>query len=483
MIQFSSAMPVCRALPPQPVLAGRPQFAGGVASADSDGIPDDHFYPPKPNKPFLWAVKRTLNALLRSPAMDFKVVMSEADKKRLHDIVNNGKDGVIATGNHAHLMDALTLIEVSRQAKVNLTVMGAIEFFETHALGKTWAFPAPILQAIGGFSVNRGAKDKSKSLDTAKQVVADGHLLGMLPEGHVTWSNQHVTDYKLGAFQVATSVVKNDKNVQIVPMAFFYNNKPRLDKKTQKHLAKLEKQIADRLGPQGVLMPLLRPDASITQRAERLFNLVVAEQELRHGIRPETSENPHDRLESLIGGTLTEMEDTYLGKPMPGNHETRTRRLISAIFTTKREAKQDAPPEKRRLFSRQPKPVELDSRLVAMGRDIEVLENLLGLNMYHRGYLREGDHNRLAEELFKLDRDITGDEKNLVQYWRNMTATVRVLEPVDVGAFIAQCDPAVAADPDRLTEALGKEVERRTAAEIEKLGRDAVARRVSSLKA
>ncbi len=447
-----------------------PQF-GALYPANRD-FPEDRFYPPKPNRAVLWTAKQLAHWLGARP-MDFELKISRADRDRLRALVK-GPDSVIVTPNHAHLLDVLSILELSRQTQVNFVAIGAIELFERRAFGKTVTLSGSLLQRLGIFSVNRGAKDKSLSLNTAKQVVQAGEYPFMIfPEGHVSWTNQEITPLKHGAAHTAISVVRNGKNVQVVPLAFFYDNQGDLPRRILEHMDALERLITPRLEARGISVPPLTPDMSAVDRIHRLLGLMVSERELQYGLAVQPHGDPYVRLESLKQQVLERLERQYLGTVRSGTTEIRARRLIGAVSGQRRDARNAlAATPKTGWPKRQDKAQKqaYETQNARWAKDIDTLGQLMQLSMYPADYLDGGDPNRMIETLFKVDRDLNqGKEPAFYRFWRHVTAHVKVGEPIDVARFLSSQEIARLSDDDLVEQALSGKIQAALQAEIDRM--------------
>lgn len=477
MIHFSS-----RPVMPAPAPAVRPasyQPTFGTLYPANRDIPDDRFYPAKPNRALLWTAKQIVHWAGVRP-MDFRLILSDDDNRRLNALVKSRNHSVMVTPNHAHLLDVLSIMELSRQTQINFVAIGAIELFERRAFGKTVSWSGSILQRLGIFSVNRGARDKSVSLDSAKRVVKEGeHPFMIFPEGHVTWANQEINHLKHGAAQTAISVVRDGRNVQIVPIAFFYDNQGDLVPRIDKHLESLEAVITGRLDEAGLPIPALKENGSRSDRINRLFGLMLADKELKEGLPARLSDDPYQRVEALKAHVLGELEQRYLGQVKSGPTEIRARRVIGAVTAERRQAR-EGEPGKQGWFRRKAGPDDLSRReqKARWKQDIDRLSEVMLLSMYPPGYVVEEDHNRMIETLFRLDRDINGGkEPGVFSFWRHVRCHVKVGEPIDVSEFLSEGEIKKLSDEDLVEEALSGRIETALEKEIARMAREAIQRK------
>ena len=72
-----------------------------------------------------------------------------------------------------------------------------------------------IIKKLGAFAVTRGSRDL-KIIDTACNVVKDGKILAMFPEGHRSKSGE-ILKFKTGVVKIALK-----SNCKILPCSIFY---------------------------------------------------------------------------------------------------------------------------------------------------------------------------------------------------------------------------------------------------------------------
>lgn len=111
-------------------------------------------------------------------------------------------ENCIILANHIHALDPVT---VARFYKVS----------EIHFMAKDSLFRNPFLHwlitKLHAFPVNRGATDMG-AMRKAMQVVRDGHVLGIFPEGH-RQTSEHVESIETGVAVIALKT-----NVPLVPV-------------------------------------------------------------------------------------------------------------------------------------------------------------------------------------------------------------------------------------------------------------------------
>ncbi len=114
---------------------------------------------------------------------------------------NIPKDGsVVLAGNHTNNLDSLMLI--------------AVVFRPVHFLAKIELFKGivgVVVKWMGCIPVNRKIHDKD-ALSSAKNVLREGRVIGIFPEGTINRTDDIVMPFKIGAVKMA-----KDTNSFIVP--------------------------------------------------------------------------------------------------------------------------------------------------------------------------------------------------------------------------------------------------------------------------
>ena len=114
------------------------------------------------------------------------------------NIPKNGS--VVLAGNHTNNLDSVMLIAVvSRQVHF----LAKIELFK--------GIFGVIVRGLGCIPVNRKIHDKD-ALKIAKDVLSEGSVIGIFPEGTINRTNDIIMPFKIGAVKMA-----KDTNSKIVP--------------------------------------------------------------------------------------------------------------------------------------------------------------------------------------------------------------------------------------------------------------------------
>ena len=121
-----------------------------------------------------------------------------------NNIPKNGS--VVLAGNHTNNLDSVMLIAVvSRQVHF----LAKIELFK--------GIFGVIVRGLGCIPVNRKIHDKD-ALKSAKDVLSEGSVIGIFPEGTINRTDGIIMPFKIGAVKMA-----KDTNSKIVPFVITGN--------------------------------------------------------------------------------------------------------------------------------------------------------------------------------------------------------------------------------------------------------------------
>ncbi|MEG1686769.1 MAG: lysophospholipid acyltransferase family protein [Angelakisella sp.] len=124
--------------------------------------------------------------------------------------------GYIVACNHRSLLDPVLLAHgIPRQ----VNYMGKVELFHVPVLG-------PILRGVGVFPVERGTGDAS-ALDHAVELLQQGNLMGIFPEG----TRSH--DGQMGRPKSGMAHLAKTAQVGVVPCAIRFEGKMKLWKRIE----------------------------------------------------------------------------------------------------------------------------------------------------------------------------------------------------------------------------------------------------------
>lgn len=139
-----------------------------------------------------------------------KAIMFVLFRPKYVGLNNIPKDGaLVLAGNHTNILDCWLLISSTKRT---------IHFLGKDSLSK--GFKGLIFKNLGLIFVNRNIHDK-QALNNAKDVLKEGKVIGIFPEGTINRSEGLTLPFKIGAVKMA-----NDTDSYIVP--FIITGKYRL---------------------------------------------------------------------------------------------------------------------------------------------------------------------------------------------------------------------------------------------------------------
>ena len=139
-----------------------------------------------------------------------KAIMLVLFRPKYVGLNNIPKDGaLVLAGNHTNILDCWLLISSTKRT---------IHFLGKDSLSK--GFKGLIFKNLGLIFVNRNIHDK-QALNNAKDVLKEGKVIGIFPEGTINRSEGLTLPFKIGAVKMA-----NDTDSYIVP--FIITGKYRL---------------------------------------------------------------------------------------------------------------------------------------------------------------------------------------------------------------------------------------------------------------
>lgn len=114
--------------------------------------------------------------------------------------------GAIILSTHTSIFDPITLGFCIKKRK--LRFMAKDELFRSKPF-------AAFLRSLGAFPIKRGSRDKA-AIETAAEVLNDGHLLVIFPEGTRSKSGE------VGAFKPGALLLAHKAGTPIVPVAIIH---------------------------------------------------------------------------------------------------------------------------------------------------------------------------------------------------------------------------------------------------------------------
>lgn len=124
---------------------------------------------------------------------------------------NIPKEGsVVLAGNHTNNLDCIVLISSTKRT---------IRFLGKHTLFK--GISGIIMRGMGVIPVDRTKAKNPEAMNSAKEVLDDGGIIGIFPEGTINRTDEIIMPFKMGAVALAEKT-----NSSIVPFVITGEYRP-----------------------------------------------------------------------------------------------------------------------------------------------------------------------------------------------------------------------------------------------------------------
>jgi len=373
------------------------------------------FRPPKNNSLFIRFVQHILEPIMLPliPKIS-KIEIDPDDLSRLKTL--KGKR-VILTPNHAEMTEPYVIFALSRMLREEFNYLTAREVFDEY-------YPAGrLLQALGCYSVIRGAPDRNALRATTEIIVEGKHWLVIFPEGVAMGLSDALMPFQPGigqlAFRAYDELEKrgDESGIFFVPIAIktFYTGN--MDIPADRALRRLEakllpardpekKDYQDRLVALGEALLRSKEQeyhvtpvqgVALSERISVMKELIIATTATRIGVEDHPERTLPDRLRDLINAL-----DQII-------HQQNSREK------QKQESFEDLRRKAKTLRTRLETAINfmaLDPRYLELPMTTERFFDIIGL----------------------LEREIFGKRR----FWGHRKAVIRAGAPVDLNVFASQ---------------------------------------------
>jgi 1-acyl-sn-glycerol-3-phosphate acyltransferase len=373
------------------------------------------FRPPENNSLFIKLVQYVIEPIMLPliPKI-WNIKISPGDLLLLKNL--KGKR-VILTPNHAEMTEPYVIFALSRMLREEFNDLTAREVFEDY-------YPAgSLLQALGCYSVIRGAPDRNSLRATSEILVKGKHWLVIFPEGVAMGLSDTLMPFQPGigqlAFRAYDELLKKAKKPDIfyVPIAIktFYikDMSDAIDRALRRLEAKMlprtdqrKKDYQERLVALGEAMLASKghvygvspqPGATLSQRISTMKELIIATTAKEIGVEDHPEHILPDRLRDLIN-TLDQM--------------------IHAL-------------DKDKEHNRGPLPA-FREKAKALRQQLDTTTNFMALDQQYLELPMTTE--RFLDIVGLLERETFGKRR----FWGQRMAVIRVGDPVDLNDFAPQ---------------------------------------------
>lgn len=319
--------------------------------------------------------------------------------------------GVILASNHADETDPRVCLELSRRSGRRFITMCNREAFD-EMLG----FAGWVLQRLGYFSVERGARD-SLAKAYAIDVVRRGRdVLVVFPEGEIFYQNEKLQHFHVGTIDICMRAVA-DKRAQVsdwtayvVPMLIKYHYSRPIEDELNKRISCMERDLAISPGQASLKDRLLCIAGKLIQRKAQKFNLDIVDG---------TSQDLTQQIRLTEDAIFEDVEQRH--KQFPVSPQSP---MIDRSWKLAAEIQQQAD-SKPDSISRQ-----------NLRQDLNALREVAQLSSWSPQYLRGATSNdRLAESVIKLERELYRIRRPRPIGGRDIFVTIA--EPMDMAQHMS----------------------------------------------
>jgi 1-acyl-sn-glycerol-3-phosphate acyltransferase len=291
-----------------------------------------------------------------------------------------------------------------------------------------------VLQRLGLFSVERGARDAPAKRYAIDVVKAHKNVMVIFPEGEIFYLNESVQPFHSGAIDIGMRAIVESRNVQpdwtayIIPMAIKYTYNQPMQRILDQRVRRMEVRLAQHA-----------IERELHKRIDNLLTDVVKNEESKHNIQQSDSERMKalsDRLKSARHAILASIEQKHTAMYNAQSRTIDRAWQLGAHLRQKMES---------RKFSH--------TQQLQIRNDIQDLREVAELTSFRPEYWESSSStDRLAEVILKLEREIFQIKRPHQLARRDVY--IRIGEPIDLGQFLA----AYQEDPHSLRHKLAEQL-------------------------
>jgi 1-acyl-sn-glycerol-3-phosphate acyltransferase len=373
------------------------------------------FRPPKNNSLFIRLVQYVIEPIMLH--LIPKISRIEIDPGDFALLKNLKGKRVILISNHAEMTEPYVIFALSRMLREEFNYLTAREVFEEY-------FPAgSLLQALGCYSVIRGAPDRNALRTTTEILVEGKHWLVIFPEGVAMGLSDALMPFQPGmgqfAFRAYDELIKKGENPTIffVPIAIKTFYSPSMHGPIEKALTRLEMKLLPGINQKqkGFVERLValgealleskekeygisqKPGALLSERISAMKELIITNAAKELGVEDHPDYTLPDRLRDLINA---------LDQIIHGQNQK------NGVTGEASQALREKAKLLRRRLDTATNFMALDPQYLALQMTTERFLDIVGL----------------------LERELFGRRK----FWGKRKAVIRVGAPVNLNAFTAQ---------------------------------------------
>ncbi|MDX1919204.1 MAG: 1-acyl-sn-glycerol-3-phosphate acyltransferase [Candidatus Caenarcaniphilales bacterium] len=234
------------------------------------------FYPPKLNLTFVRFVHALIPSFCELALNGLSVNISEDDLKKISELKDKH---LLLLPNHPTEDDPYVFLEISRQLASPMNSVAAREAFDWNGGLRGKAF-----QALGCYSLIRGAPDRESFMTTKSLLLEGERPLVIFIEGEISNQNDIVIPFEPGvvqlAFKAQEELQAKSESIHLLPVAIKYKYQKGIETQIIKSIKRLEQDTGCKVSDK----------TSVEELVERIRVIgvkVLAVQERRLGLKPE----------------------------------------------------------------------------------------------------------------------------------------------------------------------------------------------------
>jgi 1-acyl-sn-glycerol-3-phosphate acyltransferase len=371
------------------------------------------FRPPKNNSLFIKFVQYILEPLML-PFIP-KISKIEIDPGDLSLLKSLKGKRIILTPNHAEMTEPYAMFYLSRMIHEEFNYLTAREVFEDY-------FPAGrLLQALGCYSVVRGAPDRNALRATTEILVEGKHWLVIFPEGVAVGLSDALMPFQPGIGQFAFRAYEElvgkgqDPHLFFVPVAIKMLYLQEMSPAIDRALERLEKKL---------IPDLKRNGKNSSERLVRIGNALLEFKENEHGILPRPGSPLNERIALLKELIITRTAKEVGIKDRPEQAMSdRSRELINTLDQMMHQRSQGN--DREQEFSHDQR-----KRAKTLRQRLETAVNFMALDS---SYLElPMTTERFLDIVGLLEKEVFGKRR----FWGQRKAVIKVGKPVDLHEYI-----------------------------------------------
>lgn len=383
-----------------------------------------------PATPAPWLI-RTAQAFVRvNLAFNNRLFIDDRDLETFRKIPPGC--GIVLTSNHADEMDPRVCLELSRRSGRRFIFMCNREAFD-----EIFGLAGWVLQRLGLFSVERGARDHEAKAFAMDVVRGAKDVLVIFPEGEIFYLNEAVRPFHSGAIDICLQAIVQQRKTNpdftayIVPMGIKYHYEHSIESELENRIAKMEAALS-----------LKQTGGTLQTRLLVIQKLLLRREEFDNNVQIDLSKQQlTQEIIATRKAILAEVEEKHQDMSISQQAQTidQAWQLAAQI---------------RRLISQQSDSTSRQK----LEEDLSALKKVAQLSSWQPRYYSESSSpDRIAEGILKAERELYKIRRPPQLGKRSVLVTLA--DPIDMGSVIADYETDAHRVRHRVTEQLQDQIQ------------------------